>query len=529
MALADQLAQGVQFAAPQDPFAQYGRMQQLQAGQTQNALAQYQLGAAQRADEVNTNFLRGIQSAGTDESAIQQAYLRAGKMKEYQDLLKSQAEAAKLRGETTNLGYTGQEIQSRTATDVLGRQLKTAEIAGSVLNGVKDQGTYDQAKRALSHLAPDAIKDYPDSYDPKFIASEMAMGQTLTQKLNDQVAARNAATAERVAATGEAHIPIFQQQANAATSQANTARAHLGLSAITADPFNLAGAQAAFPLGMGGGGGLSAGGVTGTRPAASSAPAGAPAGAPVSTGVAPNGNTTVIGTKPVPLSVAINQGAKGTDLLAAMPAPLAAQIAAITDHRAAPPSRNTARADQLMQLVNLVDPTYDATSYKTKQGIETAFTSGRPGTLLKSLNVVQDHLATFADTAKELGNSELPFVNTMGNKIAQWTGQPAPTNFAAVKTVVADELTKAILGTAGALGDRKTMQDEVNSSSSPAQLAGVVGKWQKLISGQVNGLSDQYKSGGGNNSAVLSLFGKAKASTAGSASAGVDTSNPLLK
>ena len=165
MALADQLAQGVQFAAPQDPFAQYGRMQQLQAGQTQNALAQYQLGAAQRADEVNTNFLRGIQSAGTDESAIQQAYLRAGKMKEYQDLLKSQAEAAKLRGETTNLGYTGQEIQSRTATDVLGRQLKTAEIAGSVLNGVKDQGTYDQAKRALSHLAPDAIKDYPDSYD----------------------------------------------------------------------------------------------------------------------------------------------------------------------------------------------------------------------------------------------------------------------------------------------------------------------------------------------------------------------------
>jgi len=508
MALADQLAQGVQFAPPQDPFAQYAKMQQLQAGQTQNALAQYQLGAAQRADEVNTNFLRGIQSAGTDENAIQQAYLRAGKMKEYQDLLKSQAEAAKLRGETTNLGYTGQEIQSRTATDVLGRQLKTAEIAGSVLNGVKDQGTYDQAKRALSHLAPDAIKDYPDSYDPKFIASEMAMGQTLTQKLNDQVAARNAATAERVAATGEAHIPIFQQQANAATSQANTARAHLGLSAITADPFNLTGAQTAFPLGIGGGTGLKAGGLAVT-PNALVAPA-APA-TPVSTGTTPKGEATVIGTKPVPLSVAINQGAKGTDLLAAMPAPLAAQVAAITDHRAAPPSRNTARADQLMQLVNLVDPTYDATSYKTKQGIEIAFTSGRPGTLLKSLNVVQDHLATFADTAKELGNSELPFVNAMGNKIAQWTGQAAPTNFAAVKTVVADELTKAILGTAGALGDRKTMQDEVNSSSSPTQLAGVIGKWQKLISGQVNGLSDQYKSGGGSNSAVLSLFGKASA------------------
>lgn len=35
MALADQLAQGVQFAAPQDPFAQYAKMQQLQQGQQQ--------------------------------------------------------------------------------------------------------------------------------------------------------------------------------------------------------------------------------------------------------------------------------------------------------------------------------------------------------------------------------------------------------------------------------------------------------------------------------------------------------------
>jgi hypothetical protein len=136
---------------------------------------------------------------------------------------------------------------------------------------------------------------------------------------------------------------------------------------------------------------------------------------------------------------------------------------------------------------------------------------------LKSLNVVQDHMAVLSDTAKELGNSEMPFVNAMANKIQQWTGQPAPTNFAGVKSIVADELTKAILGTAGALGDRKTMQDEINSSNSPAQLAGVVNKWQKLIAGQVSGLSDQYKSGGGSNPEVIKLFGKAKASAAAGA------------
>jgi hypothetical protein len=216
MALADQLAQGIQFAPPPDPFAQYGKMQQLQAGQTQNALAQYQLGAAQRADEVNTNFLRGIQSAGTDEGAIRQAYTSAGKTKEYQDLLNKQAEAAKLRGETANLELTGGEIKSRTATGLLGNKLKIAQVAGSILRGVKDQATYDMAKQSLGHLVPDAVTDYPAAFDPAFIASEMKAGQTLTEGL----AAENAA---RVAATGEANVAatLRGQDMTATTAKAS--------------------------------------------------------------------------------------------------------------------------------------------------------------------------------------------------------------------------------------------------------------------------------------------------------------------
>jgi hypothetical protein len=188
----------------------------LQAGQTQNALAQYQLGAAQRADEVNTNFLRGVQSAGGDEGAIRQAYMGAGKIKEYQDFLKSQAEAAKLRGETANLELTGGEIKSRTATGLLGNKLKIAQVAGSILRGVKDQATYDMAKQSLGHLVPDAVTDYPAAFDPAFIASEMKAGQTLTEGL----AAENAA---RVAATGEANVAatLRGQTITAGTAAAN--------------------------------------------------------------------------------------------------------------------------------------------------------------------------------------------------------------------------------------------------------------------------------------------------------------------
>ena len=51
------IAQGYQFQAPPDPFAQYAKMQQLNVGQNQNALAQYQLAQAQRTDQ-EANALR---------------------------------------------------------------------------------------------------------------------------------------------------------------------------------------------------------------------------------------------------------------------------------------------------------------------------------------------------------------------------------------------------------------------------------------------------------------------------------------
>jgi hypothetical protein len=61
------IAQGAQFAAPPDPFAQYGKMQQLRVGENQNALAQYQLESAKRTDlqqnALNEGYAQSIDPA----------------------------------------------------------------------------------------------------------------------------------------------------------------------------------------------------------------------------------------------------------------------------------------------------------------------------------------------------------------------------------------------------------------------------------------------------------------------------------
>jgi hypothetical protein len=205
MALADQLAQGIQFAPPPDPFAQYGKMQQLQQGQQANQLNQMKMAEYQRAAD-ETNALRQLDRSSPDY--VNQLY----RISPTQGLAyeKSVAEAKNLastgrktEAEILNLGVTGKKTQSDIDKNKLDKQLRITEVASSVLRGVRDQATYDQAKRALSYLVPaESLADYPQAYDPGFVNAEIAMGQTLTQRLTSENAARVAATGEAgVAAT----------------------------------------------------------------------------------------------------------------------------------------------------------------------------------------------------------------------------------------------------------------------------------------------------------------------------------------
>jgi len=67
MALNQMIAQGAQFNMP-DPVAQYAKMQQLQAIQNQNSLAQYQLGSAQRGDAQQNALYARLQDPNFDQA-----------------------------------------------------------------------------------------------------------------------------------------------------------------------------------------------------------------------------------------------------------------------------------------------------------------------------------------------------------------------------------------------------------------------------------------------------------------------------
>jgi len=524
MALDPNIALNIKPLEVPNQLAQYGQLAAIQQAQNQNALAQYQLSAAQRADEQQSNLYGAARNP--DFKLDFQTAIRYGAPG--LAAFKAQQESVKTQGEL--------DAQQRKAASDRADAFSTAlaPLVASIQEKkpITHQDVFAQATRLVSQglLRQEDLATIPMNAAslPSFVmnmatATENSRKALQTYMPEALVAGGNIVNKNPLAAGGVGNVlgnvsmtqfesgrlPIMQQQANAATTNALTNQGRLGveqsglgLRALQADPFNLAGAQAAFPLtpvGRAGGGIVGAPSVAGAPRAAVSAPIAAPA--PIA--------DTLSGMQ-MPLGEAINKGMVGSELLAVIPKSLAGQVSAILEHRAAPPSGNSARSSQLMQIVQAADPTYDAQQYKTKQGIETAFTAGLASRTLRSINVADDHLKVLNNTIDALQNNDVKLFNQLGNTIATQFGAPAPTDFNGVKNIVADELVKAILGGAGALGDRKAIQETVSSANSPEQLRSMIKRYRELMDGQRTGLADQYKSGGGNSAGVLKLLNQNK-------------------
>lgn len=559
----------------ESPLAQYGQVANIQSAQNQNALAQYQIAAAQREQEA-TNAINDAYAKAYDPRTgkIDRGLLREnmaksnfgsklpGIEKTLTEIEKQQLEADKLKGEITAQPTT----LAKNKTELVDAKLKQSRVFLDTIDPSDPTApakylAWHQANHADPIIGPElaargvtaeqsrAQIDAAIAKGPQAFADLLNRSKLGTEKFIElnkpTVTTQNLGGTERLLQTpglgGEATIvpgsivartmtpgeaamlPIHQGQLGVSQGQLGVARSGLGIRAYEADPFNMGGLQSKFPV-NGLAQPVAPRNNLAVNPALPSARSAAPAVNPAAQVINPAApvakpNAQTLGNTKMGLADAINSGVQGNDLLAYMPKALAAQVTAITDHRAAPPDRVTNRGSQITQLVQLVDPTYDATSYKTKQGTETAFTSGRLGTTARSFNVVNEHLATLGQLSDALQNNDVQLINKVGNFFATQTGGTAPTNFDAAKRIVADEVTKAVLGSGGALGDRKAVDDAISNAKSPQQLKEVIQTYQKLIDGQLNGFRQQYKSGGGAKNFDVDILGRtpAPATTASTA------------
>lgn len=189
------------------------------------------------------------------------------------------------------------------------------------------------------------------------------------------------------------------------------------------------------------------------------------------------------------------QRAASAEARALDPAIIESNAQAIADGRLAPLSGSALRspgASAIMARALEINPKLSAKDFAVASKAEKDFATGKQGNAVRSFNVALSHLDTLDAAAKALKNGDMQMLNKMGNMIASQTGAPAPTNFEAVKHIVADEIVKAVTGSAGALGDREAAAKTLEKANSPEQLAGVIGQYKELMVGQLRGLSHQY-------------------------------------
>ena len=170
-----------------------------------------------------------------------------------------------------------------------------------------------------------------------------------------------------------------------------------------------------------------------------------------------------------------------------------AQAKGIATYELPPAPSSRGNGTKIMAEVMRQNPDYDAKKYQQYQRGYTAFTSGSQGNVVRSLGVADSHLAVLSDAADALHNGNVNLINSFKQRWEAETGNPAPSTFDGMKSIVADEVAKAVIGGQTAQADREKLSESLKRASSPQQLAGVIKGYRQLMKGQLSGLRRQYK------------------------------------
>lgn len=199
-----------------------------------------------------------------------------------------------------------------------------------------------------------------------------------------------------------------------------------------------------------------------------------------------------------------NAALTGKEYLAALPAPLAAQVKALSEGRLPIPTGAALRSPQVMQLwaaAAQYDPQLDYANAKTRAATRKEFTSGGAARNITSMNTAIAHLERLDNTVDELDNwSGVPLANHLLNQArnAVITGSGSGESlkaFQAERQAAADELTRAFRMSGGNVHDIEGWERTLDEANSPEELHAAIHSAVGLLGSRIQTMGDQYNQG----------------------------------
>jgi hypothetical protein len=149
----------------------------------------------------------------------------------------------------------------------------------------------------------------------------------------------------------------------------------------------------------------------------------------------------------------------------------------------------------IMNRARQINPQYDTKNYAEANAAKIKFGSGTQGDAIRSFGTSYRHLDLAERLIDAMNTGDSKLVNSIKNEWKTVFGtSAAPNNFEAAKSIVADEIMKAVLGSRGALGDRTDAQSHLDGATSPKLLHSVIEDvYKPLMMGQLQGYKHQYE------------------------------------
>ncbi|MCE3606918.1 hypothetical protein LXA47_25415 [Massilia sp. P8910] len=118
---------------------------------------------------------------------------------------------------------------------------------------------------------------------------------------------------------------------------------------------------------------------------------------------------------------------------------------------------------------------------------------GKSGQAIQATNTGLNHLETIEQLAMAQKNGNVKLWNQLANRLAAETGAPAPTNLQAAITMVAPEVSKAVIGASGGQEERATFAKNFNPNGSPEQAVQGIGVIKELMGGRLTEAQRTYE------------------------------------
>ena len=153
------------------------------------------------------------------------------------------------------------------------------------------------------------------------------------------------------------------------------------------------------------------------------------------------------------------------------------------------------------------DPSWNSGAYKQYADTRKYFTVGKGGTTISNISTAMAHADEMLDTVNALNNGNIRPLAAGENYLSSVTGKTPVTNFGSVLTALASEMA-SVYKNGNAPTDQETnhWREQLNANMSKGQQTDVLRHWVDLLTGKMNSVQQQYRSGMSNMADPLTVI-----------------------